>query len=394
MAGRFGQVGSSPTYELFDRVRSMRGRGVEVLDLASGEPLFDSPAHVVTAAVAALEAGRTRYAPSRGLPELLEAISAKLKDENAVVTDPATDIVVTPSAKHGLFVALAAVLDPGDEVLIPTPGWVSYAAMARLLGAVPVQVPMAPEDGFRLSRSRLAAAVTSRTRALVVNTPHNPTGHVLDEAEAEEIAGFVHDHDLVVITDEIYEKINFGARPHLSMASVPGCADRTLTVNGFSKSYAMPGWRLGFVAGPADIVAAVLAVHQHTVGSAGTFVQHGGVAALGGPQRAVSDMTAEYAEHARLTVGALAAIPGVTCPAPEGTFYAFPDIRGTGWSNSVDFARWLLEETAVAVTPGSVFGAGGEGHVRVAFSAPSAVLTEALRRWRSAAPSACPRSEA
>ncbi|WP_229695520.1 pyridoxal phosphate-dependent aminotransferase [Streptomyces lacrimifluminis] len=373
VAQRFSGVERSATVALLETVQRLRREGVDVLDLSGGEPDFTTPQTVIAEAVSALEGGDTHYTPSRGLPELLGAIGEKLATENGVHVDPATGIIVTPSAKQALFTALMTVLDPGDEVIVPTPAWVSYPAMAALIGARAVPAELRAEDGFRLSRQLLEGRLTDRTRALVINTPANPTGHVLDGEEAAEIVAFAVEHNLVLIVDEIYEKIVYDGHRHLSLASLPGVAERTLTVNGFSKAYAMTGWRLGYLAGPGPLIAQALKVQEHTVSCAASFVQRGGVAALTGAADDIAAMLKEYTVRRELTVTALNALPGVSCAYPEGAFYAFADIRGTGLTSAA-FAQLLLERAAVTVAPGSAFGAGGEGHVRLSFAASRDVL--------------------
>ncbi|WP_232666704.1 pyridoxal phosphate-dependent aminotransferase [Pseudonocardia sp. TRM90224] len=376
---RLAGIGGSATYAVHDLVQSMRAEGKAVLDLGGGDPDFPTAEHIAAAAADSVHAGFTHYTPSRGLPELRTAISEKLLDDNRISTDPGTDVIVTPSAKYALFLALTTILDPGDDILIPTPSWVSYASMAHLVGARPVSVPLRADGGFRLTRKLLDAAVGPRTRAILINTPNNPTGHVLDEQEATDLAAFAIEHDLAIVADEIYEKIIYRGR-HISMAAVPGCAERTLTVNGFSKAYAMTGWRLGYIAGPTDVITEVLKAAQHTVGCAGSFVQQGGIAALTGPQGDLLRMVDEYAARRTMIVEGLAALPGVTCTPPDGAFYAFADISGAGRGSDTEFAEWLLTTAGVAVTPGSAFGEGGEGHVRLSFSGPQDVIKEALER--------------
>lgn len=379
VASRFSHIERSATATLSEMVQSLHAQGLPVLDLCAGDPDFATAEHIVTEASAALHDGFTHYTPGRGLPRLREAIAEKLWKDNGVVVDPVTQIIVTPSARHALFTALMAILDPGDEILVPTPSRIGYRAVARLAGARPVPVPLAAEEGFRLTRRRLAAHISGRTKAIVINNPNNPTSRVLTRQELSEVASFAADHELFIVVDEIYEKILFTSKPHVSLASIPGCADRTLTVNGFSKSHAMSGWRLGYLAGPADVVDEALKVQEHTTGCASSFVQRGGLAALTGPENVVQWMTDEYATHRAQVVSRLNGLPGVTCPAPEGTFYAFPDISSTGFS-SEGFAKWLLGETGVVVTPGSAFGPGGEGHVRLSFAASSEVIDTALER--------------
>jgi aspartate aminotransferase len=338
---------------------------------------------VVDEGVGALRGGETHYAPSRGIPELLAAIAEKLAKDNGIDVEPGTGVVVTPSAKHALFAALVTILDPGDELLLPTPSWVSYAAMAALADARPVRVELSAADGFRISREVLERHVTERTKAIVVNTPNNPTGSVLTAAEAAVVAEFATAHDLFVVTDEIYEKIVYDGHRHVSIAALDGCAERTLTVNGFSKAYAMTGWRLGYVAGDPAVIGHVLKTVQHTVGCAATFAQRAAVTALAGPQDEVDAMAAEYAARRSLVVDGLNQLPGVRCSAPDGAFYAFADIRGTGL-DSAGFTTWALTEAGVAVTPGSAFGPGGEGHVRLSFAASRETIEQALERMSAA----------
>lgn len=383
VADRFVGMDRSATVALHDIVVGMRAAGLRVCDLGGGEPDFATPEHVTAAAQAALAEGFTHYTASRGLPELRAAIAGKLAADNGIVVDPATGVIVTPSAKHALFVAMMTVLDRGDELIVPSPGWVSYRHMARLAGARAVPLALSGADGFRISRPSLEAAVTRDTRAILVNSPNNPTGRALTPAEAADIAAFADAHDLVVITDEIYEKILFDGHQHLSLAAVAGCADRTLTVNGLSKSHAMTGWRLGYLAGPADLIAAALKVQEHTVSCAASFVQRGAVAALTGGSRCVAAMVEDYAARRELLVTALARMPGVRCARPEGTFYAFPDITGTGLGAG-EFAEWLLRTAGVAVVPGTAFGPGGEGHVRLSFAAARPQIAEAMERMSAA----------
>ncbi|MBP2705518.1 pyridoxal phosphate-dependent aminotransferase [Microbispora sp. RL4-1S] len=379
-AERFRLIEKSATYAVLDLVRRLRAEGRSVLDLGGGEPDFATPRHISDAAVGAIGEGRTHYTASRGLPELLTAVAEKLGKENGLTVDPAVNLIATPSAKHALFIALTTILDPDDDLLVPTPSWVSYGAMARLVGARPVAVELRGDEGFRITREALEHGRTGRTKAILLNNPNNPTGRVLSRAEAEVVAAFAVEHDLLIVTDEIYEKIRFDGGEHISVASMPGCADRTITVNGFSKAYAMTGWRLGYVAAPADIAAEMLKVQQHTVGCAGSFVQHGGVVALTGDQEPVRAMTEEYRARRDLIVGGLNSLPGIRCAPPEGALYVFPDIRGTRFADSQAFTEWLLREAGVAVTPGSAFGPGGEGHIRLSFATSRDVLEEAIDR--------------
>ncbi|MCD2113522.1 MULTISPECIES: pyridoxal phosphate-dependent aminotransferase [Rhodococcus] len=381
VAHRVAALASSSTVELADRIRTMRASGTDIIDLTGGEPDFDTPAAVVDEAVRALRDGFTHYTSSSGVPELRAAIADKLRTDNGVIVDPEFGICVTPSAKHALFAAIMTVLDPGDELMIMTPGWVSYESMVSLAGGSIAKVPLEARDGaFRVTQGALEAAVNSRTRAILVNTPNNPTGNVLTVREVETIAEFAERHDLFIISDEIYEKVIYSGYRHRSLAAHPKAGARTFTVNGFSKGYAMTGWRLGYVAGPSFAIQQLLKVHQHTVSCASSFVQRGGLAALTETEEAVTDMTREYERRRNLVVHGLNRIPGIRCALPEGAFYAFPSVEELGVGTGVDTASWLLEEAQVAVTPGEVFGPGGEGRVRLSFAASYDVLAEALRR--------------
>lgn len=379
-AVRFDGLERSATIALHDVVSELRAAGKTIVDLAKGEPDLPTPAVITDAAVAALRDGHTRYTVSRGLPELRAAIARKLSADNEIQADPDEGIVVTPSAKHALFVAMMTLLDPGDEIIVPSPGWVSYRAMAHLVGARAVPARLNGADGFRLTKEILSGCLTDRTRAVLVNTPNNPTGRVLDATELDALAEFATEHGLFVITDEIYETIRFRGSPHLSIAARPECADRTLTVNGLSKSHAMTGWRLGYLAGPADLMSVALKVQEHTVSCATSFVQHAAIAALTGAEDDVVQMVSEYGRRRDLVVSALDGLGGVSCPPPDGTFYAFPDISGAGHGNSAEFAEWLLREAGVATVPGTAFGPGGEGHVRLSFAVPTPDLESALDR--------------
>ncbi|MEY9488024.1 aspartate aminotransferase [Streptomyces calvus] len=383
VASRFAGIETSPTYAILDLAAELRARGEAILDLNGGEPDFDTPGHITAEGTLALNGGFTHYTPSRGLPELLAAIGDKLLKDNGLAVDPARQVIVTPSAKHALFLTVMTLLGPGDEVLIPTPSWVSYPAMARLAGAEPVLAPLSADNGFRITREVLENHLTPKTRALLINNPNNPTGNVLTATEAETIADVARDHDLFVITDEIYEKVRFRGE-HLSIAALPGMADRTLTVNGFSKGYAMTGWRLGYVAAPEDVSAQMLKVQQHTVGCAGSFVQRGGISALTGPQEPIDEMRAEYRARRDLLVEGLSALPGFVCPSPDAALYVFCDISGTGFADPTAFTTWLLREAKVAVTPGSAFGPGGERHIRLAFATDPKTLGEAVDRIKTA----------
>ena len=381
-ARRVTGIASSPTVAVSDRARQLRVAGQDVIDLGGGDPDFPTPMHIVQAAADAMEAGYTHYVASPGIPELRRGIADKLRADNGVEYDPG-EIVVTPGGKPAIFAAVMALVDAGDEVLILDPGWVSYAPEVTMAGGTPVRVPLSAADNFAITAERLAPYLTPRSRVLVLCSPNNPTGRVLTEAELAAVARVAQEHDLVVFSDEIYEKLVYDGRRHISTASLPGMWERTVTLNGFSKAYAMTGWRLGYLAAPAPIVKQVLKVHSHSVTCATSFGQRGAVAALAGPQDFIGQMVAAYDRRRHLVCDGLNAIPGVRCALPEGAFYAFPDISGTGLSSAA-CAELLIERAGVAVTPGQAFGAAGEGHIRLSFATSDALLAAAVERMRAA----------
>ena len=371
----------SATIDLGDRIKQMRAKGRDVLNLISGAPEFDTPSAIKEAAHAALDEDYRymTYSLSAGLEDLRRVIADKLRGENAIAAD-AEEIIVTVGTKEGIALATQACLEPGDEVLLLTPGWVTYDALVRLAGARPVSVPLHKESGQMLGGADLEARITPRTRAILINSPHNPTGRVFGPAELEAIAGTAKAHDLLVLADETLEYLVYTNARHLSIAALPGMADRTLTFNGFSKAFSMAGWRVGYVHGPPRVVSNMLKVHQHLVTCANVVAQKAAAAALGEPERGQSGIRtgirAGLGLRRELVSRALDAIPGIRAPLPDAGLFCFPDITGTGMDDR-EFADFCLEEAEVAVLPGSAFGAGGEGHVRIAFGRRS---TEALRR--------------
>jgi aspartate aminotransferase len=355
-------IAPSVTAMMMQKGRDLARAGVEVINLAGGEPDFPTPPHIVAAANAAVAAGDTHYPPTFGTPELLDAIVAKLARENNVHVTPA-QVMVTPGAKWALYAALAAVVDPGDEVMLLDPSWVSYAPMVELHRAIPVRVALQSDDNFALTPDLLRAHLSPRTKLIMVNSPNNPTGRVLSADEINALVHFAVENDLYVLSDEIYEHIVFAQHKHISLAAQPGMAERTITVNGFSKAYAMTGWRLGWLAAPPAIAKLARTYQTQSVTSAASFTMAAGVAALNGPQDCVHAMTAAYAERRRFMHDALKEIPGVECPPVEGAFYVFPRFTQTRL-NSLELSSRLLDKALIATTPGVAFGAAGEGHVR------------------------------
>jgi len=382
-AERMKHIPFSGIRKVFEKAKRLEEEGQRVINLGIGRPDFDTPAHIKQAAKEALDAGMVHYSSNYGLPELREAIAARLERDNGLTYDPNGEIIVTVGANEAVLMSMAATLNPGDEVIIPDPAWLHYFYCARLVGAVPVAVPLRQEKEFKLDPDDVARAITPRMRMLVVTTPHNPTGSVLDEEILQALADIAERYDLLVLSDEIYDKIIYDGVRHISFATLPGMRERTLTVNGFSKTYAMDGWRLGYVAAPRALIALLIRVHQYTTVCATTFIQMGAVAAYRGPQDCVAEMAAEFDRRRQYLIPALNEIEGISCVRPQGAFYAFPSIKATGKS-SAEIADFLLEEAKVALIPGSAFGQYGEGYLRIAYSNPLENIQEAVERIKTA----------
>ncbi len=378
LSSRLSASEPSATQAVADRARQLRAAGQDIITLATGDPDFPTPAHVVDAAVAAMRAGDTHYPPARGRADLIEAIVGKLARENGVEASP-NQIVVTPGAKWALFIALAALLDEGDEVLVLDPAWVSYAPMITLNGGHPIRLDLPAEDNYRFTADQLRTDITPRTKAILINSPNNPTGRVLSGEELAAIAAVALEHDLWVISDEIYEHLVYDDHRHMSPATWPDMAERTIIINGFSKAYAMTGWRLGWLCAPAPIAALAMNLHSQGVTSAASFAMAAGVAALNGPQECVAEMVAAYDERRRFMVTALNEMPGVFCPEPEGAFYLFPRFTASSRS-SVEIAEQLLERAGIAAVPGVAFGSSGERHLRFTIATSMDDLERSVER--------------
>ena len=379
------KISKSPTIAMNDKAKQLAAEGKSVIGLAGGEPDFDTPPHIVEAAAKALRDGETRYAaPSKGIRPLLEAIAAKMERDNDHRVDPMTDIIVTPGGKLALFLVLKAMLDPGDEVLIPAPYWVSYPSITTMVGGVPVSVETSSAHNYRLDLDILKSFVTSRTKAIIINSPCNPTGHMLSSAEIEAVATLALEHDLYIISDDIYEKLNFDGRPSVSLASIPEISDRVAVINGMSKAYAMTGWRLGWLAGPTSLMSVAGMFNSQTATSAATFTQHAAVAALTGPQDCVEVMRKSYQERRDFMVSAFNSVPNMSSPDIEGAFYAFPKVNETS-KTSEEVANIILDEAVVVGVPGSAFGVTKDAHIRFSFAEDLGKLREAVERIRGIA---------
>ncbi len=360
--------------KFFDLVLTMEG---DVISLGVGEPDFDTPWSISKAAITSIEKGMTMYTSNRGLPELCGLLSEDFKNRYGVEYDPKSEIIFTTGVSEGLDIAMRAVVNPGDEVLVVDPCFVSYQPEVYLAGGVPKALPCRAEDQFKITPESLMEHITPKTKVLMMNFPNNPTGGVMDKDDLKAIADIIIDHDLLVISDEVYSELSYDLK-HTATASIDGLFERTITLNGFSKAYAMTGWRLGYLCAPKEICDAALKIHQYAMMSAPTASQFAAIEALKSGEEAKDEMVAEYRIRRNLFVKGLNDI-GLSCHLPQGAFYAFPSIESTGLSDE-EFAERLLKEQQVAVVPGSAFGESGKGHVRTCYAVDRPRLTEAVRR--------------
>ena len=378
LSRKTGMVEVSGIRRLFELASKMG----DVINLGIGEPDFNTPENIKEAAKRALDEDFTHYTANVGIPELREAIAEKLRRENGIDVDPESEIMVTSGATQALTMAIFAILNEGEELLIPSPTFVSYSAAALFAGGVPVEVETKEEENFKVNVEELERHVSDRTKAIVISTPNNPTGSILTRRNLEEIAGFAVEHDLIVISDEVYEKIVY-EEPHFSIASLEGMKERTITVNAFSKTYAMTGWRLGYVAAPQPIIREMVKLQMYTAVCASSFSQKAAVEALKGPQDSVEKMRREYARRRELVYRRLSEMPKLSVLKPKGAFYIFPNIKATGMT-SEEFSGYLLREARVATVPGRAFGKYGEGYIRISYAASYEKLEEAMDRIHEA----------
>jgi aspartate aminotransferase len=380
---RIAQLAESATLAMSAKAALLRAQGIDVVSMAAGEPDFDTPDHIKEAGIAAIRAGQTKYSkPASGLPAAKQAACDKLERENGLLYDP-SQIIITAGAKNAVQMTFMSVLEPGDEVIIPVPYWVSYPEQVKLAGAIPVFVHGDEVHSFELTVGQLQAAITERTRMLVLNSPNNPGGFTYSPNKIRQIAKFLEGNDLLVLSDEIYDRLTYGGVQHASIAATgPDAFGKTVTISGGSKTYAMTGWRIGFAAGPKHIIDAMAKLQTQRTSGAATFTQLALVAALQGDQSCVAAMRAEFERRAAHTHRRLCAMPDVTCVAPTGAFYCFPNVMGTyerlGVSGSVGFAEKLIADAHVAVVPGVAFG--NDAHVRISFANSMEEIDKGLDR--------------
>jgi aspartate aminotransferase len=393
LADRLKTLAPSATLAVQAKAKELRARGVDVISFGAGEPDFDTPQRIKDAGVEAMRRGQTKYTEVGGVPELRAAICGKLKRDNSLAYEP-NDILVSVGAKHTLFNLVVALINPGDEVLVPSPYWVSYPEQVQLMGGVGVPVETTERSGFDLDPDRLRAAITPRTKLIVVNSPNNPTGAVFSPAALEAVARLAVERDLWVVSDECYEALTFEGR-HVSIASFgPEIKKRTIVVNTCSKAYAMTGWRIGYAAGDRTLIKAMTDVQSQVTSNPSSIAQWAAVEALAGTQDEVAKMAGEFDRRRRLIVAGLNALPGVSCIMPKGAFYAFANVSGLfgrTWprregaltlKTSLDVTSFLLEAAQVAVVPGKDFGS--DAHIRMSYATSDALISEGLARMGAA----------
>ena len=377
LAARVNQVAPSLTLAISAKAKAMKASGIDVCSFSAGEPDFPTPQHICDAAKKALDEGKTRYGAAAGELALREAISHKLKTANKLEYSP-NNIVVTNGGKFSLYNLTQALIEPGDEVIIPAPYWLSYPEMVKLAGGTPVIVDTEAQNNYRITPQQLQAAITPQTKLFVFNSPSNPTGTVYTPEEIKALAQVVVENDILVVSDEIYENILYDDAKHLSIGAINSAiCDRTITCNGFAKSYSMTGWRIGYTAAGDEIIKAMLKIQSHSTSNVCTFAQYGAVAALNESQDCVKEMLAAFATRREYIYEAINSIPSLSCPKPDGAFYVFADISKTGMT-SLDFCNQLLENHQVAAIPGIAFGA--DNCIRLSYATDLETIKKGIHR--------------
>jgi len=390
LSKRVRQLSPSPTLVITAKALSMRAQGLDVIGFGAGEPDFDTPDHIKKAAIQALDGGFTKYTPVGGIEELKDAIIAKFRKDNGIPYER-SQILVSCGGKHAIYNLAQALFDVGDEVIIPAPYWVSYPPIVELAGATPVIVATSEEEGFKVPPERLREVITPKTKALILNSPCNPTGSMYEREELEALAEIILGEGIYVISDEIYEKIVFDGYRFTSIASLdPDLRERTIIVHGVSKTYSMTGWRIGFTAGPAELIKAMTSIQSQSTSNPTSIAQKAATVALSGPQESVTEMVHVFQERRNLIAQRLTAIEGVSCFNPQGAFYVFPDFsswfgrtyQGKKVTNSMEMADYLLSTSHVALVPGVSFGA--EGYLRLSFATATEDIQKGLDRIEEA----------
>jgi len=375
------QIQPSPIRKILSKTQAAKMQGIHVTDLSVGRPDFDTPAHIKEAARRAMDQGQVHYTASAGIPELRKSICRQVFKETGV-SFQSDQVLVTAGATEALYIALQAILNPGDEILAPEPMFVYYAGDAVLCGAECIGIPLTAENHFKLQADQIAGLISPRTRALIVTSPHNPTGQVFDREDLVAIAQLARKHDFYIISDDIYSRILYDETDYFNIVQVPGLEDRTILINSFSKCYAMDGWRIGYLVAPAPVVSSALKIHQHLMSCPNTFVQWGAAAALNGPQECVAAMRTEFDRRRRLMMAALDSF-GMPYVRPRGAFYIFPSVKAYGMT-SEEFCDFMFREARVAIVPGNAFGTAGEGYVRLSYANDYEEIEKGMQRFGDA----------
>lgn len=381
-ASRMEALPFSEIRVMMERATKMQKNGEDVIHMEIGRPDFDTPQVIKDAANTALANGNVFYTSNYGTPELRQAIADKLKRDNGV-DYKAEEILVTIGVGEGTYAAVAAFTEPGDEILVPDPVWLNYIHVPHFFGAVPVSYKLREENDYQIDLDEIEGLITPKTRMLVINTPGNPTGVVQSRETLEKLADIAKKHDLIVVSDEIYEKLVYGEAKHISIASLPGMKERTITLNGFSKCYSMTGWRLGYAAAPVEFIKAMVRVHAYINTCAPSFVQEAGITALEKAEPDVQEMVKEYQRRRDYIVSAINSIDGLSCRTPGGAFYIFVNIKALG-KTSAEMADYLLDHAKIAAVPGSAFGPQGEGYIRLSYACSYERIVEAMERLKKA----------
>ena len=380
VAKRMDEIAFAGIRKVFEKANKLAAQGVKVIHFEIGRPDFDTPPHIKQAAKTALDQGHVHYAPNIGVPGLRRALADQIRQDKGVTYDPDQEIIVTAGGQEAMYLTLMSILDPGDEVLVPNPGFGPFFSAVRLAGGVPVGVDLVPNDNFIFDFAAAEQAVTSRTKAIIVNSPHNPTGSVLTKEQLEQVANFAVKHDLILISDEAYDRMLYDGSVHYSPASFPGMRARTIICGSLSKTYAMTGWRIGYIAGPEQIINAAVRLQQNIMLSLCTFAQIGASAGLTASQECVETMMQEFARRRKLVLGMIKQIPGFELETiPNGAFYVFPKVS-LSRASSGKLADYLLDKTGVATVDGASFGSRGEGYLRISYAVSYEDCQEGLER--------------
>jgi aspartate/methionine/tyrosine aminotransferase len=377
LASAMSRIGTETAFEVLVKARALEAQGRNIIHLEIGEPDYRTPQHIVDAAKQALDEGWTHYGPAQGLPELREAIAETVSATRGIPVDPAR-VCVVPGGKPIIFFPMLALLEPGDEVIYPNPSFPIYESMIKFCGATPVPMPLLEERGFSFDLNLFRDKLSPRTKLVILNSPANPTGGVIPQEDIAAIAGMLRDRDVVVLSDEIYSRMSYGKQP-VSIATFPGMQEKTIILDGFSKTYAMTGWRMGYGVMPEFLVNPINTLMVNSNSCTASFTQRAGIAALRGPQGPSDEMIAEFRRRRDVFVAELNKLPGFRCAMPEGAFYAFANVEGTGWKSKA-LADALLDQAGVACLSGTAFGAYGEGYIRFSYANSMDNLLEAARR--------------